>query len=94
MGMDQTIKDVIKLDDYTVKFTLSKPEASFLSNLAMEFSSILSAEYGDKLLKEKIPQQLRRYNLWEQALSFSKNMKKIPSFVSLPTRTISLALHL
>jgi dipeptide transport system substrate-binding protein len=37
MGMDQTIKDVIKLDDYTVKFTLSKPEASFLSNLAMEF---------------------------------------------------------
>ncbi len=58
MGMDQTIKDVIKLDDYTVKFTLSKPEASFLSNLAMEFSSILSAEYGDKLLNQKIPQQM------------------------------------
>lgn len=58
MGMDQTIKDIQKLDPYTIKFVLNKPEASFLSNLAMEFSSILSAEYGEKLLKEKIPQQI------------------------------------
>lgn len=56
MGMDQTIKDIQKVDDYTVKFLLVKPEASFLSNIAMEFSSILSAEYGDKLLKDKTPQ--------------------------------------
>lgn len=58
MGMDQTIRDIQKIDNDTVKFVLNKPEASFLSNLAMEFSSILSAEYGDKLLKEKIPQQM------------------------------------
>jgi dipeptide transport system substrate-binding protein len=56
MGMDQTIKDIQKIDDYTVKFTLAKAEASFLANLAMEFSSILSAEYAEKLMNDKTPQ--------------------------------------
>lgn len=58
MGMDQTIKDIVKVDDYTVKFLLLKPQVSFLANIAMPFSSILSAEYGDKLLLAKTPQQM------------------------------------
>jgi dipeptide transport system substrate-binding protein len=57
-GMDRTIKNIAKVDDYTVKFSLNKPEAAFLPNLAMEFSSIISAEYGDKLLKDKTPQNI------------------------------------
>lgn len=58
MGMDQTIKDIQKIDAHTVKFLLAKPDASFLSNLAMEFASILSAEYADQLAKNKSPQQI------------------------------------
>ncbi len=51
MGMGELIKDIIKVDDYTVKFILTKPEAPFLANLAMDFASILSKEYGDYLIK-------------------------------------------
>jgi dipeptide transport system substrate-binding protein len=58
MGMDQTIKDLQKIDDYTIKFLLNKADASFLANLAMEFSSILSSEYADKLIAAKTPQLL------------------------------------
>ncbi|MCB0412940.1 MAG: ABC transporter substrate-binding protein [Bdellovibrionales bacterium] len=58
MDMGNLIKKVEKLDDYTVKFTLSKREAPFLANLAMGFMSILSKEYADKLLAAKTPELL------------------------------------
>ncbi len=58
MEMDKIIKDVIKVDDYTVKFVLAKPEAPFLANLAMDYASILSAEYGEHLLKKKTPEKM------------------------------------
>ena len=49
MGMDGLLSSIDKIDDYTVKFTLTKPESPFVSNLAMDFASILSAEYADNL---------------------------------------------
>lgn len=58
MEMGSIIKDIVKLDDYQVKFILSRPEAPFLANLAMDFASILSKEYADKLLKDKKPEQI------------------------------------
>ncbi|MCB0351427.1 MAG: ABC transporter substrate-binding protein, partial [Bdellovibrionales bacterium] len=50
--MNQIIEKVEKIDPMTVRFTLRRPEAPFLANLAMDFMSILSAEYGEKLIKE------------------------------------------
>ena len=58
MGMPELIKSIDKLDDYTVRFTLNRPEAPFLAYLAMDYASILSAEYADKLLKAGKPEQL------------------------------------
>lgn len=58
MEMDRIIKDVIKVDDHTVKFVLARPEAPFLANLGMDFASILSKEYGDSLLKKKTPEKM------------------------------------
>ena len=49
MGFPDLIKCVEKVDDLTVKFTLNKPEAPFLADLAMDFASIVSKEYADKL---------------------------------------------
>ncbi len=49
MEMDKIIKDIIKVDNYTVKFILSRKEAPFIANLAMDFASILSKEYADQL---------------------------------------------
>lgn len=58
MGMESLIKDIIKVDDYTVKFVLNHPEAPFLANLAMDFASIFSAEQADYLMKKGTPEQL------------------------------------
>lgn len=49
MGFPELIKSVEKVDDLTVKFTLNRPEAPFLADLAMDFASIMSKEYADKL---------------------------------------------
>ena len=61
MDMPTLIKDLVKVDDHTVKFVLTRPEAPFIANLAMDFASILSAEYAAKLeaegKKEMINQQ-------------------------------------
>ncbi|MEK7692417.1 MAG: ABC transporter substrate-binding protein, partial [Bdellovibrionota bacterium] len=58
MEMGETIKDIRKVDDLTVEFTLSRPDAPFIANLAMEFTSILSAEYGAAMLKAGTPDQV------------------------------------
>lgn len=53
MGFKDLLKSVEKVDDYTVKFTLTRPESPFLRDLAMPFTSIYSAEYADQLLAAK-----------------------------------------
>jgi dipeptide transport system substrate-binding protein len=49
MSMPDLIQSIEKVDDMTVKFVLTRPEAPFLANLAMDFASILSQEYADSL---------------------------------------------
>ena len=51
MGFKDLLKNVSKVDDATVVFELNHPEAPFLRDLAMGFTSIYSAEYADQLLK-------------------------------------------
>ena len=51
MGLDKLIAKVEKVDPYTVRFTLKEVNAPFIQNMAMEFTSIQSAEYADSLLK-------------------------------------------
>src|SRR5471032_127737 len=51
MGFKELLKSVEKVDDNTVKFTLTRREAPFLADVAMAFASIYSAEYADQLLK-------------------------------------------
>jgi dipeptide transport system substrate-binding protein len=58
MGMPTLLKAIDKVDDYTVKFTLNKPEAPFIANMAMNFASILSAEYADAMMKAGTPEQV------------------------------------
>jgi dipeptide transport system substrate-binding protein len=57
MGMQDLIKSIEKKDDYTVVFTLTKPEAPFIADLAMDLASIHSAEYADKMLKAGTPDE-------------------------------------
>ncbi len=58
MEMGTIIKKVSKTDDYTVVFELSRPEAPFVADMAMDFASILSAEYAAKMLAAKTPERI------------------------------------
>ncbi|MFC4160957.1 ABC transporter substrate-binding protein [Chitinimonas lacunae] len=58
MGFPTLIKKIERLDDYKVKFVLSKPEAPFLADLGMGFASIVSAEYAQQLHKANKPGQI------------------------------------
>ncbi len=58
MGMPKLLKSVDKVDDYTVKVTLNRPEAPFLSNLAMQFAGVQSKEYAIAMLKAGTPEKI------------------------------------
>jgi dipeptide transport system substrate-binding protein len=58
MGMPDILKSVEKVDDLTVKLTLHTAEAPFLADLAMDFASILSAEYADAMMKAGTPEKV------------------------------------
>ena len=48
-GMNRIVDSLKKVDDYTVRYQLKRPEASFLVLLSANFMSILSAEYANKM---------------------------------------------
>ncbi|NDJ57826.1 peptide ABC transporter substrate-binding protein SapA [Enterobacteriaceae bacterium 4M9] len=54
------VKNVRKLDNYTVEFQLKQPDASFLWHLATHYASVMSAEYANKLAAEDKQEQLDR----------------------------------
>ena len=58
MDMGKLLTSVEKVDDHTVRFTLTAPQAPFLANMAMDFASILSAEYADAMLKAGTPEKV------------------------------------
>jgi len=58
MAMPALLKSVEKVDDYTVRITLNRPEAPFLSNIAMMWASVQSKEYADAMLKAGTPDKL------------------------------------
>ena len=52
MEMSKLIKTVEKLDEHSVRFTLTRPSAPFLANLAIPtIGSVYPAEYGAQLAK-------------------------------------------
>lgn len=63
MGFPTLIESIEKVDDMTVRFTLKRPEAPFLANVAMPFASIMSKEYADKLEADGNMQMLNQQPL-------------------------------
>ncbi len=58
MGLPDLISEVKVDDKKTVQFVLTRPEAPFLADLAMDFASILSKEYADNMLKAGSPEKV------------------------------------
>ncbi|RLV59330.1 ABC transporter substrate-binding protein [Parashewanella curva] len=61
IGFQSLVKDISAPDLYTVTFTLNRPDASFLANLASDFAVVLSQEYADFLLKAGTPQRIDQF---------------------------------
>ncbi len=75
MEMNKIIKDIKKVDDYTVEFLLSKPVAPFLANMGMHFASILSEEYAMKMLKAGTPEKVDTLSVGTGAFIFQRYVK-------------------
>jgi dipeptide transport system substrate-binding protein len=75
MGLGELISRVEKLDEMTVRFALTRPEAPFLADLAMPFTSIYSAEYGDQLLAAGKRNQLNALPIGTGPFVFSRYAK-------------------
>lgn len=56
MDMPKYVKELVKVDDLTVKLVLTAPNAPMLANLGMDFASIVSKEYADKLQAAGTPE--------------------------------------
>ncbi|MFZ1679514.1 MAG: ABC transporter substrate-binding protein [Rhizobiaceae bacterium] len=63
MGFPDLLASIEKVDDMTVKFTLKTKEAPFVANLGMDFASIMSKEYADKLEADGKKEQLNQMPL-------------------------------
>jgi dipeptide transport system substrate-binding protein len=58
MGMPDLLRSVEKVDDYTVRIRLARPEAPFLADMAMPFAAIYSAEYAEAMERARTPELL------------------------------------
>lgn len=58
LGLNQTIKDVKRINGYRIEITLYKSDSSFLANLATDFAVILSEEYAEQLLEKGTPSRI------------------------------------
>jgi dipeptide transport system substrate-binding protein len=58
LGLQKVIKSVVAGDAGTVIFELKSPYPAFLSTLALDFASILSAEYADAMLAAGTPERV------------------------------------
>ena len=70
MDMPALLDSIEKKDDYTVVFHLKTPNVAILANLAMDFASIVSAEYADFLLKKGTPEQFDQVPVGTGPFSF------------------------
>ena len=70
MGFAKLLTSITAPDPYTVVFTLAEPQAPFLADLAMDFATIMSAEYADTLMKAGKPEQLDQVPIGTGPFSF------------------------
>ncbi|MCF6180370.1 MAG: ABC transporter substrate-binding protein, partial [Geopsychrobacter sp.] len=70
MSMPDLLKKIEKVDNYTVKFILNRPEAPMIANLAMDFAVIQSAEYADAMMQAGTPEKLDQWPIGTGPFAF------------------------
>jgi dipeptide transport system substrate-binding protein len=75
MGLAKIVDKLEKVDDMTVRFRLKHAEAAFLADLTMDFMSVLSAEYADKMKAAGTPEIIDREVIGTGAFQFVSYQK-------------------
>ena len=75
MSMPELIESIEKVDDYTVVFNLTRPEAPIIANMAMDFASIVSKEYADAMMAAGTPEMLNQAPIGTGPFSFQAYQK-------------------
>jgi len=75
MGLHQNIANIEKTDPLTVVFTLNEVDAAFIQNLAMNFASILSAEYAEQLMTRGKPSDINHQPIGTGPFAFQRYQK-------------------
>ena len=70
VGFGSVIKEMKKLDDHTIVFTLNKPNAAFLSMLSLTFTAIQSHEYAMAMLRRGSPEIIDTHPIGTGPFSF------------------------
>ncbi|MCW2483381.1 ABC transporter substrate-binding protein SapA, partial [Candidatus Symbiopectobacterium sp. NZEC135] len=60
LQFSDVVQSIRKLGDYALEIRLNSPDASFLWHLATHYAPVLSAEYGQQLIKQDRKEQLDR----------------------------------
>ncbi|MDW6021614.1 ABC transporter substrate-binding protein [Mesorhizobium sp. BAC0120] len=56
LGLGSMVDKIEKVDDYTVRFTLTAPNVTFLSGIALDYMSIMSLEQTEKMVAAGTPE--------------------------------------
>jgi dipeptide transport system substrate-binding protein len=75
LGFDKNIDSIDRTDDYTVRFHLKEPDVIFVRNIAMNFASILSAEYAAKLTGTHREADINQYPVGTGPFTFRSYQK-------------------
>ncbi|MCS4308711.1 cationic peptide transport system substrate-binding protein [Rheinheimera pacifica] len=71
------VERVVATSENTVRFELSRPDSSFLSNLATDFAAILSAEYGAAVLAQGQPGRIDSHPIGTGPFRFKEYQKDV-----------------
>lgn len=75
LELDTLIDEVVRIDSHRIEIRLSKPDSSFLANLATDFAIVLSAEYGDFLLNQGTPELIDEQPIGTGPFQFRRHQK-------------------
>lgn len=57
-GLADVLRSIERVDDYTIRFVLHRPEAPFLAHLTTPMGFIHSAEYADAMMRAGTPEKV------------------------------------
>jgi dipeptide transport system substrate-binding protein len=72
LGLHKLLKNIRKLDDYTVEIVLNQPDATFVSSLAMQWAGMQSQEYAQAMWRAGTPERIDQQPIGSGPFQFER----------------------